>query len=515
MTKQDSVHTIFKHAGHFFSGTLLSRLSGLGRDIAMAYAFGAGSTISSFLVAFRLAHLLRRLFGESALNSGFIPIYEEFKSKNASAAKSFFINNALFLSFLLTILILALMGLLTLLRLREVFSSSANDILYLTTLMLPSLLFICLFGLNSALLQAEGSFFLPGIAPVFFNLIWILGALSLSYKNDAAMPDLCLFIILACFFQWAITLPKLYQKLSTQKSEVSYKWRLSDAKALFKPISLSMVGIAATQVNSALDTVFAKMASSEGPAYLWYAIRIEQFPLSLFGVALSTALLPPLTRSFKQGNLENGKKFLSFAIAVAGAILLPLTLALYASGETVVSLIFNHGLFNERDAYETAKCLYGYALGLVPQALVMILAPAFYAKKEFRLPVIASITTVILNIFLNSLFVAFHFGPSSIALATSLSSFVNVLILSANLEKALKGDLYVLFWKNSGKAALFGFLFLSLVLSFEHFTSLKENSLFDHFLKFSLHSLFFMAAFASFWLNLLKENRSIRVSKTF
>jgi putative peptidoglycan lipid II flippase len=425
---QDSTDSLKKTAHRFFSGTLLSRIAGMLRDISMAYVFGTGSAVAAFLVAFRFSHLLRRLFGEGALQSAFIPHFESLRKEDPKKANQFFIDLFGSLSlFLIIIIVLTILALLSLLYFFD-FSDGNREVLFLTSLLMPSLLFICLFGLNASLLQCEKSYFTPGVAPVAFNLIWVLAAFGLQgFETQQAMPLLAFFVILACLGQWLITAPSMYKIIGSFKKIHFFS---PDVKRLFKPLFLGILGVAASQVNNALDAVFARWVDNEGPAFLWYAIRLQQLPLALFGVALSGALLPPLSRALKNEDINGYGELLTYAIKKTIAFIFPITLAVIYMGDSIVNLIYGHGDFSFHSIIETTKCLWGYALGLLPMVLILILAPGFYAQKNVRTPAIASMIAMAANIFLNALFITyFQWGAVSIAIATSISALINLLWL--------------------------------------------------------------------------------------
>ena len=171
--RAQSVSGILQSTLRFASGTVLSRVSGLLRDMSMAFCFGTTPEIAAFLVAFRLANLLRRIFGEGALLNGFIPHFESCRSESPKQASQFFRD----LFFSVTLLLLFLIGIIELALYSglhyALLSTENQQILWLTMLMLPGVLFICLFSLCSGLLQCENHFFLTGFAPVAFNIIWI------------------------------------------------------------------------------------------------------------------------------------------------------------------------------------------------------------------------------------------------------------------------------------------------------------------------------------------------------
>jgi putative peptidoglycan lipid II flippase len=436
----DSTHTIRRSAKRFFSGTLLSRISGMLRDMAMAYAFGTQTSVASFMVAYRLSHACRRLFGEGALQSAFIPQFETLRHESSKRAFAFFRDLAATLScFLLTFILLGCLGVGYFLSSTE--SSPVNsEILFLTLLMLPSLLFICLFGLNASLLQCEKSFFTPAAAPMAFNFIWVAVVwLIRPFSAEEAMPLLAVGVIAACLLQWIMTVPKT---LSVLKAGLEGSlWRdvrlfSADVVNMGKPFILGFIGVGASQINVVIDSLFARYAESEGPALLWYAIRLQQLPLALFSIALAGALLPPLTRAIKAHDREKYTYFLNEAILQTLCLMIPFTMAIFSLGDTAVNLIFGRGDFSDLSVWGTARCLWAYGIGLVPTSLVLLLAPACYAQSHYRMPALASCLNMALNFILNLIFIAgFGWGAMSVALATSISAWVNLILLGSFLSR--------------------------------------------------------------------------------
>ncbi|MBI5346780.1 MAG: murein biosynthesis integral membrane protein MurJ [Chlamydiae bacterium] len=439
----DTEATIAKSANKFLFGTFLSRFSGMFRDMAIAAFFGSSPSIALFMVAFRFANFFRRFLGEGTIQSGFVPHYEALRKESPLKASGFYRD--LIFSLAMIILAVIVLSTLGLMGAMHFASKEFKEIFYLTIIMLPSLLFICLYALNSSFLQCHKSYFLPAAAPIAFNLVWIIAALLLrnepGYKAAIGMS---IGVIIAFFFQWLMTAPKSYQyvKVHLNKADLKPKLFSEEIKKLIKPISLTMIGVGAVQLNTLLDSFFAVFADPQAPAYLWYAIRLEQLPISFFGVALSGALLPPLSRSFQANDLGLYKTFLNNAICKVVALMLTCTIAIFVLGGSSVNLIFARGNFDQATVVETIICLWGYAIGLLPTVLTFILAAGFYAKKRYFEPTIASAMSVVLNILLNSLFVfAFDMKALSIAVATSLSAFLNALILFYYLQKEQK-DLF-------------------------------------------------------------------------
>ncbi len=435
---KDTIHTIRRSSRRFFSGTLLSRLTGMFRDISMAYVFGTQPSIAAFMVAFRFAHLLRRLFGEGALQSAFIPEFEALRHQQEQRAFLFFRDLTLVLTLFLILLIgVCGAGLAGFLWWGDLHPDN-QEIVSLTLLMLPSLLFICLFGLNASLLQCEKSYFIPSVAPVAFNGIWI--AIVFSLRNmpaEQAMPWLSFGVVIACLCQWLLTVPHTLKSLKNIRSSAIWSTfhRISpDLYQLGKPLALGILGVAASQINNAIDSLFARYAEPEGPAFLWYAIRVQQLPLALFGIAVAGAVLPPLSRALKAHQWEDYYHFLHDALYRTWIFMLPLTGALFVMGDTSIQLLYGRGDFSPQAVVQTTYCLWAYGIGLIPSALVLVLAPASYAQSNYVLPAIASFITMLLNLLLNTLFIMeFQWGAVSVALATSISAWINLGVLGWKL----------------------------------------------------------------------------------
>lgn len=434
---KDTIQTIRRSSYCFFSGTLLSRVSGMLRDISMAYAFGTQPAIAAFMVAFRFAHLFRRLFGEGALQSAFIPEFEALRHESEKRAFIFFFNLTTTLTIFLSFLISICCGVLFSILYWGNLHPDNKEIIYLTLLMFPSLLFICLFGLNTSFLQCEKSYFTPSVAPVAFNGIWIVTVLSLKQiPVEQAMPWLSFGVVIACFCQWFITVPQTWKKLKNVVPSFwpSFHLMSKDLYRLGKPLTLGMLGVASSQVNNAIDSLFARFADSEGPAFLWYAIRIQQLPLALFGIAIAGAILPPLSRSLKMQQYDQYHNFLYDALYRTWIFMLPLSAILFVTSDTTVNFLYGRGDFDLHSLIQTTHCLWAYGIGLIPSALILILAPASYAQGNYILPAIASFSAMLLNLFLNTLFIIIlKWGAVSVALATSISAWVNVCFLGWSL----------------------------------------------------------------------------------
>jgi len=448
----DTSHSILRLARRFFAGTLLSRFSGMARDVAMAFCFGSAPEIAAFMVSYRLANLFRRLLGEGNLQAGFVPEFESLKAESRPRAIQFYREVSFSLGIVLVGLILVLEGLFW--ACWHWVSSDWKNIVELAMWMVPGLFFICQSALNGSLLQCEKKYFLPAAAPVAFNCVWIVAAVSVwNLPKEEGVRWLALAVTGAFAIQWlatAIEGKKILGKSSERPKLFSDHW-----KKLLKPLSLGIIGVGAVQFNSALDAIFARLADPEGPAFLWYAIRIEQLPLALFGIALSGALLPPLSRAIKSGDLGRYLQLLQSSLRHSALLMVVCFFGILALGGVGVNLLYGHGDFNSSDVRSTLHCLWAYGLGLVPSVFVLLLASGFYAQKSYRQPTLAALASVGLHIFLNALFVfAFKWGAVSVALSTSAAAFLNAALLTRGLQEKVGEIFTASFWRFFLKIAL-------------------------------------------------------------
>ena len=201
---------------------------------------------------------------------------------------------------------------------------------------------------------------------------------------------------------------------------------------MLSALSLGVLGVTATQINTAIDSVFARFACLEGPVYLSLAIHLQQLPLALFGVGVAAVLLPALSRT---NQIEERTKILEYTLSNALFMLIPCTVAIFVGASSSINLLYGRGHFDNVALAQTTHCLLGYGLGLVPMALTLFLSPVFYAQKDYKTPTLYSLIAIGVNLGLNILFVSmFHLGPASLAYSTSLAAMVNALLLLGKLK---------------------------------------------------------------------------------
>lgn len=438
---------LMRQAAQFGSGTLISRVAGMTRDVLMAAILGSGEHVAAFFMAFRFSNIMRRILGEGAMQAAMVPVFEELRHRSEQEAGLFFRATWVAVSLVLLILIVLVEGALAI-ALFLVEQPQTVEILRLTMLMMPGLLFICWYGIQSALCTCYGTFFVPAAAPAAFNLLWI--ACLLLSKGSLAEETVVLLsgtIVMAYALQWAAVTPATWSMLRRVLGKGWWRapWgSLAPLKRLIAPLTLGLVGVSATQLNSAMDAIFARIADSSGPAYLWYAVRMEQVPVGMIGVALSSAALPVLARCLQQGQSKEFSDLVRTSLIRSGQALLGFSAVFFVCGFSLVELVFCRGAFCREAAGETTLCLWAYALGLLPQTWVLLLTPAYYAAQDYRRPSVAALWALSANLLLNAVLVyGFGLGAVSIALATGVASLCNLWWLVRPHPHLLSKDVFL------------------------------------------------------------------------
>lgn len=413
---------MIRQAVHFFLGTLISRLGGLLRELSMSVCFGASALVGDFFISYRWSNIFRRLLGEGGVSNGFIPVYEKYRQLEPRRADLFFRD----LFWTLVCILLPTIFFITLVFLGTVAS-----------FMLPGVVFIVLYALFMAFLQCHGHFFLPSVAPTIFNLIWIGGCfLFAAHEQSEALKGIALSISVAFLFQWLVLLPKTIKCLQINARDwFTIRPFSNEVKELLRPLSLTLVGVAATQLNGAIDLLFAKWADPKGAAFLSYAIKLEQVPMGLFGVAVSQAIAPLLARAYQAKDFNQYHYLTEKSLRLTLKLLAPFTLLFFVAAPPFVSLIYGRGAFLDTDVTLTAQALAFYTIGLIPSGLILLLAPSFYAAQDFKTPIKGTFIAVVSNTILNAILVfVMDAGSWAIALTTSLSFWLQWAYLARKLK---------------------------------------------------------------------------------
>jgi putative peptidoglycan lipid II flippase len=448
---QDENHGVVKAAGLIGAATFSSRILGFIRDMVLARLFGATPAADAFFVAYRIPNLLRELFAEGSMSSAFVPVFTEYHTTRTKQA-AWELASAVFTTLLTILTAVTVVGILVSPAIVWLLAPGFHEnpaklamTTWLTRIMFPYLLFISLAALAMGVLNSVRAFAAPALSPVIFNVCIIAAAFLLSPLLSEPILGVAIGVVVGGAAQFLMQLPGL------RRRGLLFGWRLEPGHPGVKRIGLllvpSLLGMSVTQVNITVSTILASFFAG-APTYLFYGMRLIQFPLGIFGVALATAILPTLSAQAARGSMDELRGTLGFGLRMILFIILPSMLGLILLRGPIVHLFFEHGTFTAADTAATATAVLCYAVGLWAFASVRIIVAAFYSLQDTRTPAFAAIAAVGANILLSILLM----GPlqhAGLALATALASMLNGAILVAVLSRRLGG----IDWRSVGRSA--------------------------------------------------------------
>jgi len=439
---------LFKSTAVVGGNTLISRVLGLARDIVIARFFGAGAGTDAFFVAFKIPNFFRRLFAEGAFSQAFIPVLAETKvadTEDLTETRTLVINTVGTLGGVL--LLLTLLAELAAPWLIIVFGPGfyleGGEKYDLTVQMLritfPYLMLISLTGLAGAVLNSFGRFAVAAFTPVLLNLSLIGAAIWLAPMMDEPVVALAWGVFVAGLVQLAFQLPFL-----ARLGMLGWpRWGAAHAgvRKIMRLMLPVIIGSSVLQINLVIDTIIASFLFTGSVTWLYYADRMVEFPLGVFAIALSTVILPTLSRQHAESDPEQFAKTLDWALRLALVVGLPATLGLFLLAEPIMSSLFEYGDFTAGDVQMAALALMAYSVGLPAFILIKVLAPAYFSRQDTKTPVKIAIRAMFLNITLNVVFVVPMVylginGPhAGLALATGLAAWLNAWLLWRGLRQ--------------------------------------------------------------------------------
>jgi putative peptidoglycan lipid II flippase len=414
------------------------------REQVMASLFGAGLATDAFNVAFRIPNLLRDLFAEGAMSSAFVPTFTAVHEREGENAAWAF-GRQLMIALLLVLAAISVAGFVAAPWLVRVFAPGFGAIegkheltVTLTRVMLPFLPAVALAAVVMGMLNARGRFGVPALAPSFLNLgMIVVGAGLIPAMVALGRPPIlamAIGVVAGGLLQFAVQVPSLLKLgFRFRLERPSFPPGVRRVASLMVPAT---IGLAATQLNLLVSTWIASLLEQGSVSWLWYAFRLMQLPIGVFGVALATVSLPALSRAAVANDLPGVRTTLSATVRLVFLLTIPAALWLAAMSEPVIALLYEHGRFGPADTLKTSGALVMYCIGLPAFAAAGVFTRAFYALGDTRRPVQASFVSVAINLALN-LALMRTLGHLGLALAASITSCVSLLQLALYLRPKL------------------------------------------------------------------------------
>ena len=420
---------------------MVSRVSGMVRDIMMATFMGASPLSDAFFVALKLPNMFRRITAEGAFTVSFVPMYSKtIEVEGEEEAAKFTGRTFTMMSVVLSIFSVVMMiGMPWVIRLIapgfEPGQERYEPSVIMTQVTFPYLLLMSLTAMFGGMLNVHHKFGPFSAAPVIFNFCNIGAMLVGQYffpEPNHIIPYL---------MSWSVTISGVLQLVVmiyyVRKYNIAFKWQPlvwdPKIKKIFKLMGPGFISSGILQINIFIDTLFASKLAIGSISYLYFADRLQQLPLGIIGMAVGSALLPMLSRTIASGNDEESRNLFNRSLEYTYIIALPAAVALLIVPIPIISLLFEHGQFTKADSLTTSYVVMGYALGLPAYLAGKVFASIFWAQHDTVTPVKISIANSVLNTVLCICFIK-PFGIAGIALATGLSGWLQLYLYNRKLK---------------------------------------------------------------------------------
>lgn len=420
------------------SMTMLSRVLGLVRESMNAGVFGANMAMDAFVVAFMLPNMFRRIFAEGAFSQAFVPILAEYRQQRGEEATQSFvahITGLLTLALLVFTVISVLAAPLFIHLAASGFRQQPDKFqlaVDLTRITFPYIMLISLSSLAGSILNTWNRFAVPAFTPTLLNISMIGCGLFLAPYFAQPIFALAIAVVIGGVAQLAFQLPYLAQIGMLLRPRLD--WGDAGVWRVLRHMVPALFGVSVAQISLLLNRTFASHLPDGSMSWMNYADRLMELPTGVLGVALGTILLPGLSRLRSQENAAEYSAMLDWGLRLCWLLALPATVALAIISEPIIATLFGHGAFTPHDVTMTSRSLVAYAVGLMALISIKILAPAYYARQDFKTPVLVGIGTLVVTQGLNYLLI----GPLAhvgLALAISLGAILNALILLIGLRQ--------------------------------------------------------------------------------
>jgi putative peptidoglycan lipid II flippase len=434
----------------FSLGTLVSRFAGLLRDRIVLSVFGASELMSGFIIAFRIPNMLREMLAEGALGSSFTKVYSELATKDKERARLLLLDALILMT--IASIIICIIGIIIAPYLVKLMTSEAESgpqmiavATGLTRLLFPFLGCMILGAICMGALHQKGTFFLTSVSPVFFNIFNILGALFFAKWLDVYGPEwiekwiapkaitgFTLGVLLGGLGQLLAQLYGIWSELSAawQTYHLRSPWT-PDIRKMLLLMGPMALAASAGQIRTVINNYFATTAGAGAVVWLDSAFRLLQLPIGLFGVAISSAVLPALSKALAAaGGRVNEKASLEIQNAVELVLwLMAPCFAFYAVNNVdVVKCLLQSGHFKAYDAEQTGSALFAYSFALLGYGLSKVMTSFYFALERTRFALYVSLATIVFNASINWYLVSHH-GHTGLAWGYSVTQTLSIGLL--------------------------------------------------------------------------------------
>lgn len=428
--------------------TLLSRVLGLVRDMVFARFFGAGFVMDAFFVAFKIPNIFRRWSAEGAFSQAFVPVFADYDHHRSPEEVRALVDRVTG-TLGAALLVFTALGVLAAPVLIFVFApgftgeSADADRFALAVDMLrwtfPYLFFVSLAAVAGGILNTYHRFGVPAFSPVLLNLVMIVFAAFIAPYYERPGLALAMGVFAAGVVQLGFMLPFLRRIRMLPRP----RWGFSHpgVRQILRLMGPAVFGSSVAQISILLDSLIASFLVTGSISWLYYADRLMEFPLGIFGIALATVILPNLSRQHARASRGEFAATLEWAMRLVILISAPASVGLVVLAGPMLGTIFYGGQFTASDVEMASLSLMAYGGGLVALTLVKVLAPGYFARQDTRTPVRVGLIALGFNMVFNIIVVVpwamggYPAPHAGLALSTSLAGFLNAGLLWRGLRR--------------------------------------------------------------------------------
>ncbi len=427
--------------------TLVSRITGLVRELLIASTFGASALTDAFNVAFRIPNLFRRFFGEGAFSQAFVPVLAATKAQQGEAVTKVLIDDAA------TVLTWALLGI-------SILGVAASPALVwamasglqqnpqgfevavvMTRWMFPYIAFMSLVALAAGVLNTWRRFAVPAATPVLLNVCMIAAAWLGApwFKTLGVEPIYALAggVLLGGVLQLAVQMLALKQlglhpRIALRWSGLRAAWADPGTKNILKLMGPALLGVSVAHISMLINTQIASHLATGSVSWITYADRLMEFPTALLGVAMGVVLMPQLAGARAAGDTAKYSAMLDWGLRLVVLLAVPCAVALIAFAKPLVAVLYHYGAMTEVDVQKISYALMGWGVGLIGIVAIKVLAPGYYANQDTKTPVYIAIAVLIITQLLNIWLVPL-FAHAALTLSIGIGAMINAVWLLVGL----------------------------------------------------------------------------------
>nr|MDP2192811.1 murein biosynthesis integral membrane protein MurJ [Rhodoferax sp.] len=439
--------SLFKSASVVSLLTLVSRITGLVRELLIAATFGASALTDAFNVAFRIPNLLRRLFGEGAFSMAFVPVLAASKAQHGELATQSMIDHvATVLAWAL--LVISIIGVVAAPALVWAMASGLQQnprgfevAVVMTRWMFPYIAFMSMVALAAGVLNTWRRFAVPAATPVLLNLCMIAAAWLGApwFKTLGLEPIYALAggVLLGGVLQlgvqlWALKKLGLHPRIGLRWRALRSAWADPGTKNILKLMGPALLGVSVAHISMLINTQIASHLATGSVSWITYADRLMEFPTALLGVAMGVVLMPQLAAARAAGDAAKYSAMLDWGLRLVLLLAVPCAVALIAFAKPLVAVLYHYGVMTEHDVQQITYALMGWGVGLIGIVAIKVLAPGYYANLDTKTPVRIAVVVLVITQLLNIVLVPI-FAHAALTLTIGIGALVNAAWLLVGL----------------------------------------------------------------------------------